>query len=89
MKRTSVFLTEDLERLLREAARRTHRPQAEVIRDALELYFQAQPRSWPRSVGMGENSDLTVTSENVKDWVRETWLQETGAGGAKSSSSAC
>jgi predicted transcriptional regulator len=76
MKRTTIFLTDDLERLLQETARRTGRPQAEIVRDALTQYLQAQPRPWPRSVGMGANSDQSVTSENVKEWVREWWRQE-------------
>jgi Ribbon-helix-helix protein, copG family len=76
MKRTTVFLTDDLEHLLQEAARRAHRPQAEIVRDALTQYLRAHPRPWPRSLPMGENSDPSVTSENVKDWVREQWRQD-------------
>jgi predicted transcriptional regulator len=75
MKRTTIFLTEDLEYRLREAARRTRRPQAEIVRDALARYLSEQPRPWPRSVGMGQNSDQAVTSENVKDWIRDRWRQ--------------
>lgn len=78
MKRTTVFLTEELERLLQETARRTRRPQAEIVRDALTHYLRAQQRPWPRALGMGENIDRSVTSENVKDWVRERWRHELG-----------
>jgi predicted transcriptional regulator len=76
MKRTTIFLTEDLERRLQETARRTRRPQAEIVRDALSQYLHGQTRPWPRSVGVGENADRAVTSENVKGWVRERWRQE-------------
>lgn len=76
MKRTTVFLTDDLERLLQDTAARMHRPQAEIVRDALSQYFRAQPRPWPRSIGLGKDAEPSVTSENVKDWVRERWLQE-------------
>jgi hypothetical protein len=51
MKRTTIFLTEDLERRLQETARRTRRPQAEIVRDALSQYLHGQTRPWPRSVG--------------------------------------
>ncbi len=76
MKRTTIFLTDDLEHLLQETARRTRRPQAEIVRDALTQYLQAQPRPWPRSIGMADNANRSVTSENVKDWVREGWRRE-------------
>jgi predicted transcriptional regulator len=71
MKRTTIYLTGELDRLLYEAARRAHRPRAEIVRDALTQYFEVQHRPWPRSLGMGQNADHAVTSENVKDWLRE------------------
>jgi len=76
MKRTTVFLTDDLDRLLQETARRVRRPQAEIVRTALTQYLQAQPRPWPRSIGLGVNTEPSVTSENVKDWVRDRWRQD-------------
>lgn len=76
MKRTTIFLTDDLERLLQETARRTARPQAEIVREALSQYLQGQARPWPRSIGMGENADQSVTSNTVKAWVREQWQQD-------------
>jgi predicted transcriptional regulator len=76
MRRTTVFLTDDLDRLLQETARRTQRPQAEIVREALSQYLNAQSRPWPRSVGMGADADSTVTSDNVKDWVRDRWSHE-------------
>ena len=76
MKRTTVFLTEELERLLQETARRTRRPQAEIVRDALAQYLEAQRRPWPQSLGTGKNADGSGTSENGKEWVRERWLRE-------------
>ena len=73
MKRTTIFLSDEIERMLHATARRTGRPRAEIVRDALRQYFQRQTGPWPRSIGMGERSDQSVTSENVKDWVRECW----------------
>jgi Ribbon-helix-helix protein, copG family len=69
----AVFLTDDLDRLLQETARRTRRPQAEIVREALTQYLGTQPRPWPRSVGMGADADSAVTLDNVKDWVRDRW----------------
>ncbi|GAC1638996.1 MAG: hypothetical protein NVS4B2_28340 [Chloroflexota bacterium] len=79
MKRTTIFLTDDLKQMLQETARRTHRPQAEIVRDALSQYLRAQPRPWPRSIGVGSNAEPSVTSENVKEWVRDRWQQELDA----------
>jgi hypothetical protein len=76
VKRTTIFLTEELEQLLQEAARRSRRPQAEIVREALSDYLKAKPRPWPRSVGMGANGDPNVTSSNVTEWVRREWERE-------------
>ena len=76
MKRTTVFLPEDLELLLQETARRKRRPQAEIVREALAQYLHTEARPWPRSIGMGDDPDRSVTSENAKQWVREQWLEE-------------
>lgn len=78
MRRTTIFLTDDLDQLLQETSRRTSRSQAEIVREALTRYLQAQQRPWPRSLGMGSNSDQTVTSESVKAWGRDRWRQELG-----------
>lgn len=76
MKRTTVFLPEELKCLLQERARRTRRTQAEIVREALSQYLRARFRPWPRSVDMGEDVDHSVTSEHVKDWVRDRWRRE-------------
>ncbi len=76
MKRTTIFLTDELDRELQEVARRTRRRQAEIVREALSQYLRAQERPWPRSVGMGSNPDPSVTSNNVKEWVQEQWQRE-------------
>jgi len=71
MKRMAIFLTDDLEHFLYETARRTRRSQAEIVREALSQYLQAQSRPWPRSIAMGNNSDGSVTSDNVKEWIHD------------------
>lgn len=76
MKRTTIFLTDDLEHLLYEVARRTDRPRAEIVREALSQYLRDQPRPWPRSVGMASNPDESLRSDNVKEWIREQWPSE-------------
>lgn len=89
MRRTTVFLTNDIERLLRETARRTQRPQAEIVREALTQYLRAQSRPWPRSIGMGNNPDPAVTSDNVSEWVRSQWQKEIHDGDTGPDSNPC
>jgi predicted transcriptional regulator len=85
MKRTTVFLTEELEHELHELSRRIRRPQSEIFRQALTQYLATQKRPWPRSIGMGKSSNPEVSSENVKEWVREQWRRdaERGEGGGE------
>jgi hypothetical protein len=42
MKRTTIFLDADLERRLRDAARRDGRPAAGLVREALDLYLASR-----------------------------------------------
>ncbi|MDR0359681.1 MAG: ribbon-helix-helix protein, CopG family [bacterium] len=76
MQRTTIFVPDDLARRLRERARRAHRPQAELVREALARYLDEAPRPRPRSVGLGASRDPDVTSENVKHLAREEWARE-------------
>src|SRR5947209_5396558 len=76
MKRTTIFLPEDLEHLLQETARRSRKPQAEIVREALTQYLAKQARPWPRSVGMASDPDESVDSANVKEWIRGRWRRE-------------
>jgi predicted transcriptional regulator len=69
MERTTIYLPEDLHRSLREAARRAGRPKAELIREALTAYLQAQPRPIARSIGLG--SDEGLAGRDTEQWLEE------------------
>jgi predicted transcriptional regulator len=71
MVKTTLYLPEDLQRELAEAARRLKRPQAELVRDALREFLAANRRPWPRSIGIAE--DGTLDAREAKAWVREQW----------------
>jgi predicted transcriptional regulator len=73
MKRTSVFLDEELESRLDEASARLGRAKAEIVRAALDEYLRRHARPWPSSIGVGESSDDGITSVNVKEWVHRQW----------------
>jgi predicted transcriptional regulator len=80
MRRTTIFMPEDLDRRLQAASRRTHRARSELIREALVLYLQQLQPSGPRSLGMGASQDEEVSSENVKQWVHGEWARRADAG---------
>jgi len=71
MEKTTLYLEPELHRQLQEAARRQKRSQAQLIREAVAAYLVAQPRPWPRSIGMGEDGKLA--GSEVKGWLRANW----------------
>ncbi len=58
MEKITLYLPRDLWVALRDVARRSGRPQAEIIREALAAYLQQPARPMPRSLGLGDNADL-------------------------------
>lgn len=73
VEKTTLYLPAELQRRLREAAQSARRPQAELVREALDEYLAARPSPRPRSVGMG--TDGEVGSAEAKRWVRSRWRQ--------------
>jgi Ribbon-helix-helix protein, copG family len=71
MEKTTLYLPRELRRALKEAARSEKKAQAVVIRRALEEYLERRERPRLRSVGIGEDRELSgVESE---DWLRAEW----------------
>jgi hypothetical protein len=71
MEKTTLYLPDQLQRELREAAQREGRPQAELVREALDAYLRSRPRPQPASIGMLE--DTEVRARDAKRWVRDRW----------------
>jgi predicted transcriptional regulator len=71
MEKTTLYLPADLQAELRALARRTGRPQAVLIREALEAYVARQDRPRPRSVATA--ADGSLHARDAKAWVREQW----------------
>jgi hypothetical protein len=71
MEKTTLYLTPEIQRGLREMAKRKGRPQAELIREALGEYLQNNGRPDLRSVGAGEDSELAA--RNAEDWLDNEW----------------
>jgi predicted transcriptional regulator len=69
--KTTLYLPEDLRRTLKEEARRTGRPEAAIVREALAAYLRHRVRPRPRSIGAGE--DLEVAARDSEAWLRDHW----------------
>jgi predicted DNA-binding protein len=71
MDKTTLYLPEELHRRLRDVARRSRRPQADVIRSALDAYLRETRVDRPLSIGAGE--DETLGAHDTEAWLRERW----------------
>ena len=71
MDKTTLYLTPELRRRLREAARRTGRRQADVIRSALDAYLEEGQANRPTSIGAGE--DEALEARDTEAWLRDRW----------------
>jgi predicted DNA-binding protein len=69
--KTTLYLPHELHRALKEAAKREGRPQAALIRSALEEYLGKIERPSLRSLGMGEDDRLSA--RNSEDWLAGEW----------------
>ncbi len=71
MEKTTIYLPPELHRALKDAARVEKKPQAEVLRRALEEYLGRQERRLPLSLGLGEDRELS--GADSEDWLFEQW----------------
>lgn len=58
-------------RQLHEVAEQEGSAEIELIREALARYLQDEAQRFPRSIGMGEDGELT--GETCKDWLHAQW----------------
>jgi predicted DNA-binding protein len=69
--KTTLYLPDNLQRALRQAARRTGRSQADIVREAVERYLRGE--EVPRFRSMGVAADGTLSAEDVEAWLERTW----------------
>lgn len=74
MQKTTLYLSAEQQAGLKQAARRTGRRRADLIREAVDDYLSRQPRELPRSIGMGHDPDLNAT--DIDDWLKRSWHPE-------------
>jgi predicted transcriptional regulator len=75
MEKTTLYIPGDLLAAYSALSRRQRRSKAELMRDALREYAERQAPALPDWIGMIE-TDGTVNSTNVKDWLSENWKPE-------------
>lgn len=75
MHKTTLYLPSELQRRLREHARRTGAPQAAVVREALERFLTDAPRPALTSLGAGDDRELEAS--DARAWVRARWGDQT------------
>lgn len=71
MLKTTVYLPELVQQALADAARQLGRPQAELIREALESYLGRIPR--PELLSIGIVDEPSVTGRDSEAWLRDHW----------------
>lgn len=71
VEKTTLYLADGQQRALRALSRRRRKPQAELIREAIDAYLKRQDRPRPRSVGLGE--DEKVSGATSEDYLRARW----------------
>ena len=78
VEKTTLYLSPELQRALRDAAGRTGRSQADLIREALRTYLGTQPRPVPTSLGLGH--DPSLAGRDADAWLEERWGAGRGTG---------
>lgn len=71
VEKTTLYLPADLQRALQEQARRSGRPQAELVREALRAYLEGTASPRPRSLGLGEDAGLS--GRDSEAWLERQW----------------
>jgi hypothetical protein len=74
--KTTVYLDSQTRRGLKALSRSTGRPQAELIREALDTYLERAPRyALPGWVGIWKHGPVTDATE-IKRLARDRWVDE-------------
>ena len=71
MEKTTLYLPTDLQRALKEQARRSGRAQAAIVREALETYLAGA--SWPQPGSIGAGADDGLSARESDEWLAREW----------------
>ena len=76
MIKTTIHIPKDEMAALEAIAKREARPKAQVIREALSQYVAERGRKLPSWIGMIDEDDGSLTSENTEEWLKANWRPE-------------
>lgn len=71
MTKTTLYLPVELQRALRDEAKRSGSSQAKLLREALAQFLGSRGRPRPASIGIA--SDGRLAGRDSETWIRETW----------------
>lgn len=71
MEKTTLYLPSGTLNTLRGLSKRTGRPQAELLREAIDQFLGEQQRPPLRSVGVVKSNE--IRGRDAEDWLRDNW----------------
>ncbi|HET9659763.1 MAG TPA: CopG family transcriptional regulator [Thermomicrobiales bacterium] len=74
MQKMTIYLREEVAGQIKRVARSEGRSEAEIIREALDDYFERRRRDVP--VILGTSTGGTIGAAESEDWLRENWHPE-------------
>ena len=74
MKKTTIYIPEDLATTVSATAKRTGTSEAALIREAIATYVATLERPWPKTIGIV--SDGSLQSDEIEDWIDANWRPE-------------
>ncbi len=75
MRKTTVYLPEDLDRALKAKAQRVGLPAAELLREAVRESLDREPAPTPRSIGSGAQGRFSAADDEAtleREWGRSS-----------------
>jgi hypothetical protein len=76
MTKTTLYLPVELQRALRDEAKRRGASQADLVREALARFLGERARPLPASIGFA--SDGSLAGRESEEWLRRTWGEHPG-----------
>jgi metal-responsive CopG/Arc/MetJ family transcriptional regulator len=71
MKKTTIYLPDEMMVEIKTVSKQERRSEAELIREALDKYLAGRRRPLPSIFGMGAGG--AVTGAESEDWLNENW----------------
>jgi hypothetical protein len=72
MRKTTIYFPEDVKIEIEAVSKMEHRPEAEIIREAVTVYLeQRRQRRWPRSFGMVADGSFDPAED--EQYLAEHW----------------